>query len=157
MAQEEDVVLTREGFKKLEEELEELKTVKRKQVAERIKQAISFGDLSENSEYEDAKNEQAFIEGRIALLEQKLRKAQVVVEDNNNETVKIGKKVVIKDLVHNRQDEYTLVGSMEADPDQKKISNASPVGKALLGKHKGETVDVNTPAGTVKYEIVDII
>jgi len=153
----EDVILTREGFKKLEDELEELKTVKRKEVAERIKQAISFGDLSENSEYEDAKNEQAFIEGRIALLEQKLRKAQVVVEDNNNETVKIGKKVVVKDLVHNKKNEYTLVGSMEADPDQKRISNVSPVGKALLGKHKGETVEVNTPAGTVKYEIVDII
>jgi len=153
----EDVILTREGFKKLEDELEELKTVKRKEVAERIKQAISFGDLSENSEYEDAKNEQAFIEGRIALLEQKLRKAQVVVEDNNNETVKIGKKVVVKDLVHNKKNEYTLVGSMEADPDQKKISNVSPVGKALLGKHKGETVEVNTPAGTVKYEVLDII
>jgi len=153
----EDVILTREGFKKLEDELEELKTVKRKEVAERIKQAISFGDLSENSEYEDAKNEQAFIEGRIALLEQKLRKAQVVVEDNNNETVKIGKKVVVKDLVHNKKNEYTLVGSMESDPDQKRISNVSPVGKALLGKHKGETVEVNTPAGTVKYEIVDII
>jgi transcription elongation factor GreA len=153
----EDVILTREGFKKLEDELEELKTVKRKEVAERIKQAISFGDLSENSEYEDAKNEQAFIEGRIALLEQKLRKAQVVVEDNNNETVKIGKKVVVKDLVHNKKNEYTLVGSMEADPDQKRISNVSPVGKALLGKHKGETVEVNTPAGTVKYEVVDII
>ena len=153
----EDVILTREGFKKLEDELEELKTVKRKEVAERIKQAISFGDLSENSEYEDAKNEQAFIEGRIALLEQKMRKAQVVVEDNNNETVKIGKKVVVKDLVHNKKNEYTLVGSMEADPDQKRISNVSPVGKALLGKHKGETVEVNTPAGTVKYEVVDII
>lgn len=154
---EKDVMLTVTGLKQLEDELEQLKTVKRRQVAERIKQAIEFGDISENSEYEDAKNEQAFIEGRILTLEKMLRNAKIIDDENiGNEVVALGSKIKIKDLEFGDELEYTLVGSVEADPDANKISNESPVGKAILGQPKGSVVEVQVPAGTLKYEILDI-
>jgi transcription elongation factor GreA len=137
--------------------LEYLKSVKRKEVAERIKQAIEFGDISENSEYEDAKNEQAFIEGKILTLEKKLRNARVI-EDNDvaTDVVSLGSKVLLKDLEYDDELEYILVGSMEADPAENKISNESPVGKAILGQRIGTIVEVNVPAGVLKYQILDI-
>lgn len=152
-----EVILTPSGLKKLEEELEYLKSVKRREVAERIKIAISYGDISENSEYEDAKNEQAFIEGRIITLEKMLRNAKIINEDEvNTDVVSIGSTVKLKDIEFNETVEYTIVGSAESDPMANLISNESPVGKALLGKQIGATVDVAVPAGVIKYEILDI-
>ncbi|HLJ58323.1 MAG TPA: transcription elongation factor GreA [bacterium] len=150
---EKETILTPEGLRKLEEELDHLKTVKRKEVAERIKQAKEFGDLAENSEYEDAKNEQAFTEGRILTLEGMLRSVKVI---NNHEVrsdvVTIGSTVKIAD--ESGEDlTYTIVGSAEADPLRDKISNESPVGRALLGKRKGQVVTVQVPAGTIRYTI----
>ncbi|MFD2611513.1 transcription elongation factor GreA [Paenibacillus gansuensis] len=154
---EKEVILTPEGLKRLEEELENLKSVKRREVAERIKVAIGYGDISENSEYEDAKNEQAFIEGRIITLEKMLRNARII---NNDEvdinTVSIGSTVTVEDLEFGDTVEYVIVGTAESDPMQNKISNESPVGKAILGKTKGTVVDVNVPAGIIQYKIVDI-
>lgn len=155
---EKEVILTQDGLKKLEEELETLKSVKRREVAERIKIAIGYGDISENSEYEDAKNEQAFIEGRIITLEKMLRNARIINNDEvDTNTVSIGSKVLLKDLEFGDDVEYTIVGSAESDPSENKISNESPVGKAILGKKKGDLVDVNVPAGTIQYKIVDIM
>jgi transcription elongation factor GreA len=131
---EKEVILTLGGLKKREEELERLKSVKRREVAERIRQAIAFGDISENSEYEDAKNEQAFIEGQIAELEKMLRNAKVIDDENlSTEVVSIGSVVVLKDLEFGDEFEYTIVGSAEADPGENKISNESPVpgGKSI--------------------------
>lgn len=154
---EKEVILTQEGLKKLEDELETLKTVKRREVAERIKVAISYGDISENSEYEDAKNEQAFIEGRIITLEKMLRNARIINDDEvDTNTVSIGSRVSLEDLEFKEKVEYTIVGSAESDPLQNKISNESPVGKAILGKEKGATVDVTVPAGVIQYKILDI-
>jgi transcription elongation factor GreA len=154
---EKEVILTQEGLKKLEEELEHLKSVKRREVAERIKIAIGYGDISENSEYEDAKNEQAFIEGRIITLEKMLRNARIINNDEvDTDTVSIGSKVILKDLEFGDTVEYLIVGTAESDPFQNKISNESPVGKAIIGKKKGSVVDVNVPAGVIQYEIVDI-
>lgn len=154
---EKEVILTEEGLKKLEQELEYLKSVKRREIAERIKQAIEFGDISENSEYEDAKNEQAFIEGKIITLEKKLRNAKVIDKNEvDTNAVSIGSKVLLKDLEYGDEFEYILVGSMEADPTANKISNESPVGKAILGKAKDTIVEVNVPAGVLKYQILDI-
>jgi transcription elongation factor GreA len=154
---EKEVFLTEEGFKKLEEELEILKTVKRKEVAERIKQAIEFGDISENSEYDDAKNEQAFIEGRILTLEKQLRNAAIIKSsDRSTDMVSLGSTIVLKDLEYGDVLEYEIVGSMEADPTKKKISNESPVGMAVLGQKVGSVVTVAVPAGVVNYEILEI-
>ncbi len=154
---EKEVFLTPEGLKNLEEELEHLKSVKRREVAERIKEAISFGDLSENSEYEEAKNEQAFIEGRIITLEKMLRNARVISqEDLDQGVVNVGTTVKLKDLEYGDVVDYTIVGSAESDPANNKISNESPVGQALLGKSKGAVVDVSVPAGVIRYEIMDI-
>jgi transcription elongation factor GreA len=154
---EKEVILTQEGLKKLEEELEHLKSVKRREVAERIKVAIGYGDISENSEYEDAKNEQAFIEGRVITLEKMLRNARIInSEEVDTDTVSIGSFVTLKDLEFGDILEYSIVGSAESDPFQNKISNESPVGKSILGKKKGQVVDVNVPAGTIQYEIMDI-
>ncbi|MEK0317750.1 transcription elongation factor GreA [Cohnella sp. 56] len=154
---EKEVLLTPDGLKRLEEELENLKSVKRREVAERIKVAIGYGDISENSEYEDAKNEQAFIEGRIITLEKMLRNARII---NNDEidlnTVSIGSTVVVEDLEFNETLEYTIVGTAESDPLKNKISNESPVGRAIIGKAKGTTVEVSVPAGIIQYKIVDI-
>ncbi len=154
---EKETILTPEGLHKLEDELEHLKTVRRKEVAERIKQSKEFGDLMENSEYEDAKNEQAFVEGRILQLEVMLRNARVI--DNHAappDRVAVGSMVRVKDLSAGDEITYKIVGSAEADPDQDKISNESPVGRALLGKRKGDTVDVTVPAGKIRYSILQI-
>lgn len=154
---EKEVILTQDGLKKLEEELEHLKSVKRREVAERIKIAIGYGDISENSEYEDAKNEQAFIEGRIITLEKMLRNARIINNDEvDTNTVNIGSIVILKDLEFGDILEYLIVGTAESDPFQNKISNESPVGRSILGKQKGSIVDVSVPAGVIQYEIVDI-
>ncbi|MCL1919258.1 MAG: transcription elongation factor GreA [Peptococcaceae bacterium] len=158
MVDEKEVILTHDGLLKLEEELEFLKTHKRREVADRIKQAIEFGDISENSEYEDAKNEQAFIEGRIITLEKMLRNVRVI--DGNegaarNEVV-LGSTIVIRDVEYADEVQYTIVGSAEADPGSNRISNESPVGKAVLGQIKGSIVEVTVPVGVLRYEIVDI-
>lgn len=151
------VILTQDGLKKLEEELENLKSVKRREVAERIKVAIGYGDISENSEYEDAKNEQAFIEGRIITLEKMLRNARIINNDEIDiDTVSIGSIVTVEDVEYGDTMEYAIVGTAESDPLQNKISNESPVGKAILGKKKGTTVEVNVPAGVIQYKIIDI-
>src|SRR6478752_10825233 len=150
------IILTKDGLKRLEEELENLKSVKRREVAERIKIAIGYGDISENSEYEDAKNEQAFIEGRIITLEKMLRNARIINNDDVDiNTVSVGSIVTLKDLEYGDLVEYNIVGSAESDPLQNKISNESPVGRAILGKQKGTNVDVVVPAGVIQYQIVD--
>ncbi|MDP5276978.1 transcription elongation factor GreA [Chengkuizengella axinellae] len=155
---EKEVILTPDGLKKLEDELENLKSVKRREVAERIKVAIGYGDISENSEYEDAKNEQAFIEGRVITLEKMLRNARIINNDEvGTDKVNIGSRVVLKDIEFGDEVEYSIVGTAESDPSQNKISNESPVGKAILGKEKGSVVDVNVPAGVIQYEIIDIM
>lgn len=153
-----EVVLSTEGLHKLEEELEHLKTVKRREVQERLKEARSHGDLSENSEYDDARNEQAFVEGRIATLEQMLRNAKVVDIDEIADTgaVHIGSKVQLKDLEFGDVLEYTIVGSVEANPAQHKISNESPVGRAIMGKGSGAIVSVEAPGGVIQYEILSV-
>ncbi|HHW44822.1 transcription elongation factor GreA [Desulfofundulus thermobenzoicus] len=153
---EKEVILTVEGLKQLERELEELKTVRRREVAARIKQAIEFGDISENSEYEDAKSEQAFVEGRILTLEQMLRNARVIDDHAGTEEVTLGSVVLLKDLEYGDEVEYTIVGSVEADPGAHKISNESPVGRAIMGQKKGSVVEVSVPAGLLKYQIIDI-
>lgn len=154
---EKEIILTREGLKKLEEELETLKTVKRKEVSERIKIAIGFGDLSENAEYDEAKNEQAQVEERIYKIEQMLAKAQIIDDENIDlSKVHVGSKVKILDLAENEEEEYIIVGSTEADPFESKISNDSPVGMALLGHVVGDVVDVSVPDGVVQYKILNI-
>ena len=157
MSNEKEVVLTLEGLAKLEKELEHLKTHRRRQVAERIKQALEFGDISENSEYEDAKNEQGFIEGRILSIEKMLRNVKIIDESEiHTDVVSLGSRVVLTDLELNEKLEYAIVGSAEADPTQHRISNESPVGKALIGNKKGTTVDVVVPAGIRQYRIESI-
>lgn len=152
-----DVFLTQEGLIKLEEELDISKTVRRKEIATRIKTALDFGDLSENSEYDQAKNEQAQLEERIAKLESMLRNAKLIDEDEiTTEFVSIGSKVVVNDLEFDEKMEYVIVGSAEADPFKGKISNESPLGSALLGKKPGDAVEVKVPDGSIKYEILSI-
>lgn len=152
-----ETILTHDGLKKLEDELENLKSVKRREVAERIKIAIGYGDISENSEYEDAKNEQAFIEGRIITLEKMLRNARIINNDEIDvEVVGIGSKVVVEDIEYGDHVEYSIVGTAESDPSENKISNESPLGKAILGQKKGKIVEVNVPAGNIQYKIIDI-
>ena len=151
-----EVLLTPDGLSKLEKELDHLKTVKRREVAARIKQALEFGDISENSEYDDAKNEQAFIEGRIAALEKMLRNARVIDRDEiGTDVVTVGCTVRLKDLDLGEEVEYTLVGSAEAIPSFR-ISNESPVGRAIMGQKVGAVVEVEAPAGTLRYQIVKI-
>lgn len=154
---EREVFLTEEGLKKLESELDELKTIRRKEIAERIKQALSFGDISENSEYDQAKNEQAQLEDRIARLENMLRNARLIdEEDISTDVVSIGSKIKVKDLEYDEEMEYTIVGSAEADPYNGKISNESPVGSALLGYKSGDIVEVIVPDGKIEYQILTI-
>jgi len=153
-----EVILTQNGLEKLEKELEHLKSAKRREVADRIKTAISFGDISENSEYEDAKNEQAFIEGRIITLEKMLRNVRLIEESGvRSNTVEIGSTVLLRDLEYNEVFQYTIVGSAEANPTESKISNESPVGKAILGRGIGDVVEVSVPAGLLKHQIVKIL
>lgn len=150
-------VMTYEGIKKLEGELEYLKTVKRKEITEKIKVALSFGDLSENSEYDSAKNEQAFVEGRIVQLENMLKNASMVDEDEVPlDIVGIGSIVKVKDYDLDEEVEYLIVGSAEADPINNKISNESPVGKGLVGKKPGDVIEIQVPDGVSKYKILNI-
>jgi len=152
-----DVVLTHQGVKELEEKLEYLKTVRRLEIAEEIKTARAFGDLSENAEYDEAKNEQAKIEGEIVMLEKMLRNATVVDQDDVDvQRVNVGTTVKVFDKEFDEEVEYMIVGSAEADMSQNKISNESPVGRALLGKKVGNTVKVETPRGIVRLKILDI-
>ena len=151
------MILTKDGLKKLQDELENLKSVRRIEVAERIKQAREFGDISENSEYDDAKNEQAFIEGRIQELEQKLRNVEVISEEKKSKSVvTMGCKVVVRDMELEENIEYTLVGTAEADPEAMRISNESPLGAAILGQKVKKVVEVQAPVGTIKYKIMEI-
>ncbi len=150
-------ILTIEGLAKLEEELDFLKSKRRAEIALRIKQALAFGDISENSEYDEAKNEQAFVEGRIAQIENILKTAKVIDEDDiQTDTVSVGCKVTLRDIELGDEVEYTIGGSAEADPLNLKISNESPVGKALIGKSIGSIVDIIVPDGIIKYEILNI-
>ncbi|WP_425447848.1 transcription elongation factor GreA [Dethiothermospora halolimnae] len=152
-----EIFITAQGLEKLENELEEAKTVKRKEVAERIKTALAFGDISENSEYDEAKNEQAQLEERIAKLENMIRNARVIKEDEISlDKVNVGNKVKVKDLEYDEEIEYTIVGSAESDPYEGKISNESPVGEALIGSKVGEVVEVQIPDGVIKYEVIEI-
>ena len=154
---EKETFLTEEGLKKLEDRLEQLRSVRRLEVAERIKQAIAFGDISENSEYDDAKNEQAFIEGEIITLERMIRTAKIIESsDLSNDQVAMGSKVRIKDVESGELLDYTVVGSAEADPFESRISNESPVGMAILHHQAGEVVEVQVPSGVLHYEIVEI-
>jgi len=146
-----DVILTPEGLNNLKEELELLSTQKRREVAERIKEAREFGDISENSEYDDAKNEQAMLEARIAALQEKLRLATVIQADElSNEVVQVGSVVHVKDEKTGKSAKYTIVGSAEASPQENKLSNESPVGRALLGRKRNETVAVKVPRGPAR-------
>ena len=154
---EQDVILTREGLEQLEQELENLRSVKRTEVKERLKEAIALGDLSENSEYDDANNEQAFMEGRILELEKMIRNAKIIEDDVQQEgVISVGSLVKVKDIEFDEISEYRLVGTVEADPMNNRISNESPVGRALLGHKAGEIIDVEVPAGVIKLEILDI-
>ena len=155
--EEKEVILTQEGYNNLEKELNFLKTEKRADIADRIKVALGFGDLSENSEYDEAKNAQAENEVKIAELENKLRHAKIIDEkDIDTETVQIGNKVKVLDVEFDEKIEYTIVGSTEVNLAENRISNESPLGEALLGAKKNQTVEVNAPAGVMKYKILSI-
>lgn len=153
---EQEVILTREGLEQLQNELDSQRA-RRTEIAQRLKEAIALGDLSENSEYDDAKNEQAFNEGRIQELEKMIRNAKVIEEDiQQGDTVRMGSLVKVKDIEFDEVDEYRLVGTVEADPMNNRISNESPVGRVLLGHKVGDIVDVEAPVGIVKLEILEI-
>ena len=151
------VKLTEDGLKQLEEELEYLKTKKRKEVSEKIKVALGFGDLSENSEYDEAKNEQAQVEARIVSVENMLKNA-IVIDESERDTskVELGATVTIHDIEFDEDITYKLVGSTEADPDEGRLSDESPLGKSLMGKAEGEMIDVDAPAGVIQYKILKI-
>lgn len=152
-----EVILTPDGLKQLQDEIDLLSTVKRDEVAERIRQAREFGDISENSEYDDAKNEQAMIEYRISVLEERLRRARVIKDSEiESDRVGVGSTVTLRDQGADEVRIYTLVGSAEADPAKGRLSNESPVGQAILGKQVGDVVTVNVPVGSLTYEIVSI-
>lgn len=148
--------MTEAGKEKLEQELEYLKTVRRKEVVERIKIARSFGDLSENSEYDSAKEEQAFVEGRITTIENMIRNAKIIVDESDPDTVSLGKTVTFVELPDGDEETYTIVGSAEADPFEGKISNDSPIAKSLLGHKVEQEVSVQTPGGEMRVKIVSI-
>lgn len=156
MATEKEYPMTQEGKEKLEAELEQLKTVKRKEVVERIKIARSFGDLSENSEYDAAKDEQAFVEGRISTLETMIRNAKIIEGNENSSTVSLGKTITFVEQPDGDEEQYTIVGSAEADPFEGRISNDSPIAKALMGKHIGDEVLVQTPGGEMLVKITAV-
>ncbi|MEE1530647.1 MAG: transcription elongation factor GreA [Clostridia bacterium] len=157
MEENKEVLLTQEGFDKLEQELENLKTVKRVEIAERIKVALGFGDLSENSEYDEAKNAQAENETKIAELENKIRYAKIIDESEiDTKTVQVGNTVKLLDLEFDEEVSYTIVGSTEVDIAQNKISNESPIGSAILGAKKNQIVEVQAPAGVMQYKVLSI-
>ena len=152
-----DVILTPEGYEKLKQEIEYLSNEKRREVAERIRIAREFGDIAENAEYDDAKNEQAMLEARIAKLEEQLASARVIQKKEvSKDVVSIGSHVRLKDMDANQTVEYRIVGSAEANPTEHKLSNESPVGKAIMGRKKGEVVEVAAPRGALKFKILDI-
>ena len=153
-----DVILTKEGYQKLKNEIEHLSNTRRREVAQRIKTAREFGDIAENAEYDSAKNEQAMLEARIAKLEERLASARVIEKrEISKDVVSLGSKVRLRDVDAKQTVEYRIVGSAEANPAELKLSNESPVGKAILGHKKGETVVVTTPRGSkLKYKILEI-
>jgi transcription elongation factor GreA len=152
-----EVILTPEGFKKLKEEIEYLSSDKRREVADRIRVAREFGDIAENAEYDDAKNEQALLEHRIAVLEERMRAARVIEKKEiSKDVVSIGSHVKLRDMDAKQTIEYHIVGSAEANPAEYKLSNESPVGKAIIGKKKGEVVEVSAPRGSLKFKIMEI-
>jgi transcription elongation factor GreA len=154
---EKETFVTEEGLQKLKEELDYLVTEKRKEVVERIKQARGFGDLSENSEYDAAKDEQAFVEGRVIQLEQMIRTAKIIdVTKIEGDAVSIGKTIIVQELPDGEKEEYAIVGSTESDPLKGKISNDSPMAQSLLGKHVGDVVNVQTPGGDIKFKIIEV-
>ena len=152
-----EVILTHEGYEKLKQEIDYLQTEKRREVAERIRVAREFGDIAENAEYDDAKNEQAMLEHKIAQLEERLLSARVITKKEiSKDAVSVGSKVRLRDMQANKTFEYHLVGSAEANPAQNKLSNESPVGKAIMGHKKGDVVEVSAPRGALKFKILEI-
>ena len=152
-----EVLLTQEGYDKLEQELDTLKTAKRAEIAERIKVALGYGDLSENSEYDEAKNAQAENETKIAELENKIRYAKIIDESEiDTKTVQVGNTVKLLDVEFNEEVSYTIVGSTEVDLAQNKISNESPIGSAILGAKKNQTIEVQAPSGVIQYKVLSI-
>ncbi len=152
-----EVILTPEGHKKLQEEIELLSTTRRQEIAERIRIAREFGDIAENAEYDSAKNDQAHLEARIAMLEERLRNARVVTKKEiKSGEVSVGTTVRLRDMTSNKTVEYQIVGSAEANPAEMKLSNESPVDKAIMGRKKGEVVEVTVPRGTTKFKIMEI-
>lgn len=153
------VMVTEEGYREMVEELNYKKSVRRIEIADRLKAAIALGDLSENSEYDDAKNEQAFLEGEISELEAKIRNSEIIKADSKGNEVQLGSKVVVVDLefAEDGPETFMIVGTTEANPDKGKISNESPLGQALLGQKVGTVVDVQAPVGIIKYEIKEIL
>lgn len=155
MAEMQRTLVTREGLEKMQKELDELRSTKRAEIAQRLKAAIAMGDLSENSEYDEAKNAQAFLEGRILQLEQQIRTAQVI-EKVAKDRVDVGSTVLIEDMEEHRQEKVTIVGSTESNPFEGRISNESPVGRALMGAKAGDTVEAEAPNGVLKYKVISI-
>ena len=152
-----EVILTPDGYKKLQQEIEFLSTTRRQEIAERIRVAREFGDIAENAEYDSAKNDQAHLEARIAMLEERLKDARVVTKKEiRSGEVSVGTTVRLKDMGSNKTVEYHVVGSAEANPAEMKLSNESPVGKAIMGRKKGEVVEVTVPRGTTKFKILEI-
>jgi len=152
-----EVILTSEGYEKLKQEIDHLRGEKRREVAERIRVAREFGDIAENAEYDDAKNEQAMLEHRIAQLEERLLSARVISKKEiSKDTVSVGSKVRLRDMQANKSFEYHIVGSAEANPAENKLSNESPVGKAIMGHKKGDVVEVSAPRGALKFKILEI-
>ena len=150
------VMVTEEGLKKVQEELYYLKSVKRKEIAEKIRNAVTFGEIAENAEYNSVKNEQSFIEGRILALEKIIENYELIDKEENPDCVLLGSEVLIKDMTSKKEFKYTILDYVESEPDCGKISISSPIGRALLGKKKGDLVEVRVPAGHVKYKILDI-
>ena len=155
MAEVQRTLVTKEGLEKMKKELDELRSTKRAEIAQRLKAAIAMGDLSENSEYDEAKNAQAFLEGRILQLEQQIRTAQVI-ETVTKDRVDVGSTVVIEDMEEHLKEKVTIVGSTESNPFEGRISNESPVGRALMGAKAGDTVEAETPNGVLKYKVISI-
>jgi len=152
-----EVILTAEGYKKLQKEIDHLRTDKRREVAERIRVAREFGDIAENAEYDDAKNEQAMLEHRIAQLEERLLSARVITKKEiSKDAVSVGSRVRLRDIQAKQTFEYHIVGSAEANPAENKLSNESPVGKAIMGHKKGDVVEVTAPRGALKFKILEI-
>ena len=155
MAEVQRTLVTKEGLEKMEKELDELRSTKRAEIAQRLKAAIAMGDLSENSEYDEAKNAQAFLEGRILQLEQQIRTAQVI-EKAAKGRVDVGSTVLIEDMEEHLQEKVTIVGSTESNPFEGRISNESPVGRALMGAKAGDIVEAEAPNGVLKYKVISI-